>query len=143
MNATPTSTSRSLHQQDISDAGFDALAGTLLGRREQHNGRLCVIADLRIAEVIEPVDDLAVAERVTFMLARRLQGTFAVVALPHTYLVVELEGSTTGSDAREYAQPGDAPKLMSIATPTALVPILADGFDHRHVSSHTTSRYRD
>jgi hypothetical protein len=101
-----------------------ALVGTPLGRRERAHGNLRTIADITIAEVIEPVADLAVADRVAWVLAHRSGSTHLVIATDHTYLVVTSDVPLDGADATLIAQPADAPRIISLATPSGIVPML-------------------
>lgn len=80
---------------------------------------------MTIAEVVEPAQDLAVADRVAFVRARLTGRTHAVVATTHTYVVVRADHELEGTDASELRQPAGAPRLISIATPDYVTPALA------------------
>lgn len=116
--------------QHADAAGYDALIGHPLGRRERIHGRLRVFADVAIARVIEANDDLAIADRVAYVLAHRTQQTYAVVAAPRTYLVVLLDQELHNHDA--YAlqlrttTPGEpaALRMLSLVTHEGVTPIM-------------------
>lgn len=105
-------------------AAYNALVGASLGRRERAHGNLRVIADIHISCVVEPVADLAVADRVAWVLAQRSGTTHLVVATDHTYLVVTADVPLDGADAPHIAQTPAQPRIISIATPAGIVPML-------------------
>ena len=117
--------------QHADAAGYDSLVGCSLGRRERNHGPLSVIAEICIAEVAEPVADLAIADRVAYVLAHRTGSTFAVVAAAHTYLVVRLDQDIANEEAyalqlRTTTPGGSAAlRMVSLATRDGITPIIA------------------
>jgi hypothetical protein len=105
-------------------ADDEIYAGAPLGRRERDHGPLRTIADIRIDQVIEPVTDLAVADRVAWVLARRTGRTHVVIATASCYLIATTTVDLTGADALRVTPSPDLP-ITSIATPTGIVPLLS------------------
>jgi hypothetical protein len=101
-----------------------ALAGASLGRRERMHGNLRAITEIAIAEVVEEIADLAVADRVAFVLARRTGMTHAVIARPGSYLVVTLTADIGSQEAWSILQAPSEPPLASIVNPDGITPIL-------------------
>ena len=103
---------------------YTALVGTSLGRRERHHGQLRTIAEVTISQIVEPVDDLAVADRIAYVMANRTGIAHLVIATAHTYLVVTVDQPLDGSDARMIAPRPGAPRLISVATVQGITPVL-------------------
>lgn len=98
--------------------------GLTLGRRERQRAQLRAIADITLDQVVEPVTDLAVADRVAYVLAHRSGRTHAVVATAETYLVCSLVEQLSSADCQTIRQAAGAPRIISVATSTGVCPIL-------------------
>lgn len=112
--------------RDHSDpvAAHSALVGMTLGRRERIHGSLRTIAEISITSIIEPVEDLAIADRVAFILAHRTNTTHLVVATSTTYLVVTVDHDIDADDAHAIHQHPDLPRIVSVATTNGIIPII-------------------
>lgn len=98
--------------------------GMTLGRRERQRAQLRVIAEITLDRVVEPVADLAVADRVAYVLAHRSGQTHAVIATTETYLVCSLVEQLSSADCHTITQSPGAPRIISVATATGVCPIL-------------------
>ena len=105
-------------------AAFLPLVGQVLGRRERNRGPLREFADIHVERIVEPVDDLAVADRVAFVLAWRTKQAHAVIATATTYLVVAIDARLDAADVHSIVQPHTAPRLISVATESGITPVL-------------------
>lgn len=105
-------------------AAYGPLTGRLLGRRERPHGQLRAIADITIGRIVDVCDDLAIADRVAFVLAHRTGVTHAVLAVATEYLVASVEPQLTAGDAHALSQEPRAPRMISIATDEGVTPVL-------------------
>lgn len=105
-------------------AAYDGLLGTPLGRRERAHGNLRTITDITIQRIIEPVADLAVADRVAYVLAHRTGQAHLVIAASNTYLVITCDTQLDNADTQLISQHPTQPRIISIATPSGITPML-------------------
>jgi hypothetical protein len=104
-------------------AAWSAMVGLPLGRRERSQGHLTTLAEIHIQAVAEYTHDLAIADRVAYVLAHHTGATHAVIAADGHWLICRLnEEDAGGSGADGIAWYGNA-QIASIATSTHVVPI--------------------
>lgn len=93
-------------------AAYAPLVGLPLGRRELQATHLQDIADIVIVAVREHTNDLATADRVAYVLARRAGTPHVVIAYEQTYLVCQT--NTTATNLTPYHH---APTVLTVAQP--------------------------
>jgi len=98
------------------------LSGASLGRRERTHGSLKTIVDLHVVTVIDAVVDLAVADRVAWVMTRRTGTGHVVVATGNTYIIATTNHELTANDAHSLAVNASL-AIVSIATPDGMVPV--------------------
>lgn len=82
------------------------------------------IAEISVSKIMEAAEDLAVADRVAFVLAFRSANTYAVVGVPGMYLVVQLNQEVAPEHVHAIRMHPGAPRIISIATSEGVVPLL-------------------
>jgi hypothetical protein len=95
-----------------------------IGRRERQHGNLRTIADIRITSVLEAVDDLAIADRVAYVIARRTDATCLVIATAETFVIALCDTDLTADDAAGTTSTHPTDRIVTIATPHGMVPLL-------------------
>ena len=104
--------------------GFPLQVALPIGRRERQHGNLRTIADIHITSVLEAVDDLAIADRVAYVIARRTNATCLVVATAETFVVALCDVELTPEDANRVTSTHPTDRIVTIALPTGVVPLL-------------------
>jgi hypothetical protein len=109
--------------------GFAGSAGQLpIGRRDRQHGSLRTLVDIYVTAVLEAADDLAIADRVAFVIARRTHGTCLVIATAHTFVIAACDQELTLADAATLQACHPTDRIVSIATPEGLAPVLEPMF---------------
>ncbi|MBC7644416.1 MAG: hypothetical protein H7123_04760 [Thermoleophilia bacterium] len=98
------------------------LAGAPLGRRERTHGSLSTIMDLQVETVVDAVADLAVADRVAWVMTRRTGLPHVVVSTGHTYIIATTNLELTAEDAQGLTV-NPTLAIVTIATPHGMVPV--------------------
>lgn len=99
------------------------LTGAPLGRRERNvKGSLSTVVELHVEGVVDCATDLAVADRVAWVMMRRTGTPHVVVSTGQHYLVVTTSHELIAEDARSLTvNPSLA--IVTIATPQGMVPV--------------------
>lgn len=113
------------HHTDAPAYSGSPVQGALpIGRRERQHGNLRTIADIHITTVLEAVDDLAIADRVAYVIARRTNATCLVVATAHSFVIAQCDTELTAADAHGTTSVHPTDRIVTIATPDGIVPLL-------------------
>jgi len=107
--------------------GMSSSAGVALpiGRRERLHGNLRTIADIHLTSILETVDDLAIADRVAYVIATRTAATCLVVATETTFVIALCDTELTADDAVHVSPVHPTDRIVTIATPRGVIPLLA------------------
>lgn len=108
----------------LAEYGSDAQVALPIGRRERLHGNLRTIADIHITSVLESVDDLAIADRVAYVIATRMDTTCLVVATPTTFLITTCDTELTPQDVGSISPVHPTDRIVTVATPQGIVPLL-------------------
>lgn len=98
------------------------LTGASLGRRERNHGSLRTVADLHVISVVDAAADLAVADRVAWVMSRRTGLPHVVAATGTTYLIVTTNIELFAEDAHRLTVNPQLP-IVTIATNDGMVPV--------------------
>lgn len=106
--------------------GWHAIAGLPIGTRPVHypDGSASQV-EVRVGQISEHADELAIADRVAYVLAARTGLTHVVLATTNCFLVATIDDpyfNWTG--AIETALYDHAPRFVSVATPEGVLPVL-------------------
>jgi hypothetical protein len=120
-----TATAIATHSEDAAVFGPVSTHGQLpIGRRERQHGSLSTLVDIRVTAVVETADDLAIADRVAYVIARRTSTTCLVIATAHTFVIAQCDTNLVLADAATIRHTHGNDRIVTIATPDGLAPIL-------------------
>lgn len=106
--------------------GWHALAGLPIGSRpvRHPDGRITQV-EVRVGHVIEHAAELAIADRVAYVLASRTGATHVVLATHDAFLVATIDDAWFNWTAAVETAPFEhAPRFVSVATADGVMPVL-------------------
>jgi hypothetical protein len=128
MQNAATSNSRAAHGSapagEVVTSVLDIDPPVLLGRRERAHGAMRSVTDIGLASIVEAVDELAIADRVAYVMARRTGVPHVVVTAHQTWLVATTTVHLTGDDAAWILPEAGPHRIVSIATQEGITPLL-------------------